>query len=175
MSTRQWYRKKRVARFDRIVEIRDILGNLKGVHEPDGQPKSTVTRFALILGLMAAVYIPVIIQDLSEGYTINWRLVALLSLCIFSAVALLFFVLSTHNHTYDFSEAHIACTDSQGEERWSVQRREVNAIEIHRLRGRRFYLYLIQGDTDQRLAIHCHPSINEKIGELNLVKMAFDA
>ena len=71
MSTRQWYRKKRVARFDRIVEIRDILGNLKGVHEPDGQPKSTVTRFALILGLMAAVYIPVIIQDLSEGYSIK--------------------------------------------------------------------------------------------------------
>ena len=175
MSTRQWYRKTRVARFERIVEIRDILGNLTGVHGPEGQPKSAVTRFAVTLGLMAAVYIPVIIQDLSEGYTINWRLVALLSLSIFTAVALLFFVLSTHNHTYDFGEGHVACTDSHGEERWVIQRRDVNAIEVHRLRGQRFYLYLIRDDTDERFPIHCHPSICDKIRELTLVTIAFDS
>ncbi len=174
MRARQWYGKKRVARFERILEIREILSSLEGVHQPESQTKSPVVRFAIILGLMAAVYIPVIIKDLSEGYTINWHLVALLSLCIFSAVALLFFVVSTHNQSYNFGEGHVSCSDPNGEERWIVQRRHISAIEIHRLKGRRFYLYLIQDESDRRLPIHCHPSISEKIGELGLVKMAFD-
>lgn len=175
MSPKRWYRQKRVARVDRIVEMRDILHRLAGTHPPERQTKSTVWRFAITLGLMAAVYSPLIIQDLSEGYTINWSLVALLSLCIFAAVALLFFMLSTHNHTYTFEDSNIKCVDSRGDTRWDIHPRDIEAIEIHRLRGQRFYAYLITSETQKRLPIHCHPSISDKIAESPVIQLAFQS
>ena len=166
MTSRQWYRRKRSIKIERSVEIIALLAQLEGQHPPGPSEYGRVWRLATGLSLVAALYLPVVVGDLSGLTHSNSALFLLLGATVFIAVTLSFLLLSTHTHTYTLTVDTITCHDRRGELRWSLSFMEIKGILIRHLPEERLFLYLLTEENPRRFPVHAHRSICEKLGPL---------